>query len=217
MHRYAKTLVGDCPIEDLLKGTPFDEYSGCYMIRVKGACHKDDWESWPDLMGEAMEDTVRTNARRDVLEVKSKVSGRGRARLYDTLQVTPNACTCRVYFGGDRLHKIQTSSSATTATQNMDKRLMDKFKPTIQQWDKHQPGYHAKAFHLVLNMYHRNDSIDPHQDLSTTYDGRNPITPLSYGRGSSLTIQDSTNRGRNTQPCTTNSLVAPSSCPGIST
>ena len=62
MHCYAKTLFGDCPIEDLLKGTPFDEYAGCYMIRVKGDCHKDDWESWPDLMDEAMEDTVRTYA-----------------------------------------------------------------------------------------------------------------------------------------------------------
>ena len=69
MHRYAKTWFGDCPIEDLLKGTPFYEYSGCYMIRVKGACHKDDWESWPVLMDEAMEDTVRTYTRRDVLEV----------------------------------------------------------------------------------------------------------------------------------------------------
>ena len=68
----------------------------------------------------------------------------------------------------------------------MDKMLMAMFKPTTGQWDENQPGYHSKAFHLVLNKYHRNDSIDPHQDLSTTYDGRNPITSLSYGRGSSL-------------------------------
>ena len=53
---------------------------------------------------------------------------------------------------------------------------MGQFKPTIQQWDKNQPGYHAKAFHLVLNTYHRNDGIDAHQDISETYVSRNPIT-----------------------------------------
>lgn len=189
MHRYAETLIGDCPIEDLLKGTPFDEYAGCYMIRVKGDCHKDDWESLPDLMDEAMEDTVSAYASRDVLEVKSNVSGRGQARLYDTLQVTPNGCTCRVYVGGARLHKIKTSSPATTATHKMDKMRMAKFKPTLQQWDKTQPGYHAIAFHLVLHTYQRNDGIDAHQDISELYDSRHPIISLSYGRGSILTIQ----------------------------
>ena len=99
--------------------------------------------------------------------------------------------TRRVYFGGDTHHKLQTGSSVTRATQTMANMLMAKFKPTTEQWDENQPGYHAKAFHLVLNKYHRNDSIDPHQDLSTTYDGRNPITSLSYGRGSILTITDS--------------------------
>ena len=88
-------------------------------------------------------------------------------------------------------HKHQTSSSATTATQTMDKMLMAKLKPTTEQWEENQPGYHAKAFHLLLNKYQRNDSIDPHQDKSRTYDARNPITSLSYGRGSILTIQDS--------------------------
>ena len=33
------------------------------------------------------------------------------------------------------------------------------------------PGYHAKAFHLVLNRYKRNDIIESHQDRSMTYDG----------------------------------------------
>ena len=50
----------------------------------------------------------------------------------------------------------------------------------------------AKDLHLVLNTYERNDSIDPNQDISTSYHGRNPIASLSYGRGSNLTIQDST-------------------------
>ena len=163
---------------------PFDRYSGCFLIRVQGACNKGNWKIWPDLIDEAMKATVETYGRPDIIQVKSKVSGAPRARLYDTLQVTPNTCTCRVYFGGDGHHKLQTSSSATTATQTMGKMLMAKFKPTTEQWDENQPGYHTKAFHLVLNKYHRNDGIDPHQDLSTTYDGRNPITSLSYGRGS---------------------------------
>ena len=73
----------------------------------------------------------------------------------------------------------------------MDKMLMAKFKPPTQQWDVNQPGYRGKAFHLVLNRYNRNDGIDPHKDMSETIDARNPITSLSYGRGSILTIQDS--------------------------
>ena len=109
-----------------------------------------------------MKATVKTYGRPDIIQVKSKVSGAPRARLYDTLQVTPNTCTCRVYFGSDKHHKLQTSSSATTATQTMDKMLMAKFKPTTKRWDENRPGYHAKAFHLVLNRYELNDSIDPH-------------------------------------------------------
>ena len=71
------------------------------------------------------------------------------------------------------------------ATQTMGRILMAKFKPTTKQWDGNQPGFHAKAFHLVLNKYQRNDSLDAHQDHSITYDGRNPIASLSYGRGRS--------------------------------
>ena len=42
------------------------------------------------------------------------------------------------------------------------------------------------------------DGIDAHQDRSTTYDGRNPITSLSYGRGSILSITD-TNKEKKQQ------------------
>ena len=69
--------------------------------------------------------------------------------------------------------------------------LMAHFKPKTEKWDGNKPGYREKAFHLVLNKYHRNDSIDLHQDKSTTYDARNPITSLSYGRGAILMITDS--------------------------
>ena len=190
MHRYAQTLFGNCEIEDLLKDLPFEECSGCFLIRVKGACNKGDWKKWPQLIDDAMKETVQFYGKA-VIEVKSRVSGGPKVRLYDTLQVTPNTCTCRVYFGADKHHKHQTSSSATRATQKMENMLMGKFKPTTEQWEENQPGYHAKAFHLVLNKYNRNDGLDPHQDLSETYDGKNPIASLSYGRGSILTIQDS--------------------------
>ena len=142
-----------------------------FLIRVKGACNQGNWKRWPDLIGEATKATVDTYGRPDIIQVKSKVSGAPRARLYATLQVTPNTCTCRVSFGGDGHHKLQTRSSTTTATQTMGKLLMAKFKPTTDQWDEHQPGYHTKACHLVLNTHHRNDGIDAHHDLSMTYDG----------------------------------------------
>ena len=133
MHRYAKTLFGDCEIENLLTGMPFGGYPGCFLIRVKGACNKGPWNSWPDLIDEAMKDTVKTYGRQDIIQVKAKVAGAPRARLYDTLQVAPNGCTCRVYFGSDKHHKHQTSSSATTATQRMDNMMMAKFKPRPEQ------------------------------------------------------------------------------------
>ena len=100
MHRYAKTLFGNCEIENLLTGMPFDGYAGCFLIRVKGACNKGNWMIWPDLIDGAMKATVETYGRPDIIQVKSRVSGAPRARLYDTVQVTPNTCTCRVSFGG---------------------------------------------------------------------------------------------------------------------
>ena len=52
----------------------------------------------------------------------------------------------------------------------MAKMLMANFEPTTLQWnEENQRGYHAKAFHLVLNKYQKHDGIDPHQDLSSTY------------------------------------------------
>ena len=169
MHRYAKTLFGDCKIENLLTGMPFDGYPGCFLIRVKGACNQGNWKRWPDLIDEAMKATVETYGRPDIIQVKSKVAGAPRTRQYDSLQVTPSTCTCRVCFGGDGHQKLQTGSSATPATQTMAKMLMAKFKPTTERWDKNQPGYHTKAFHLVLNKYYRNDGIDLHRDHSKTY------------------------------------------------
>ena len=153
MESYARILFGDCKIENLLTGTPFDGYPGCFLIRMKGACNNAEWKIWPDLIDKAMTATVQTYGRDDIIQAKSRAAGAARQRQYDTLQVTPNLCTCRVHFGGDKHHKLQTSSSATPATQRMDKMLMAKFKPKTRRWHENQAGYHAKAFHLVLNRY----------------------------------------------------------------
>ena len=134
MRSYAKALFGECTIENLLTGLDFDRPQGCFLIRVKDACKQGNWERWPGLINDAMKETVDTYRREDVIQVKSKVAGAARARLYDTLQVTPNTCTCRVSFGGDKHHSLQTSSSATKATQKMAKMLMAKFTPTSEQW-----------------------------------------------------------------------------------
>ena len=146
MERYAKTLFGNCKIENVRACMPVDGYSGCVLIRVKDACNQGDWMEWPDLVTNAMNSIVETYDRPDVIQVKSKVAGAPRARQYDTLQVTPSTCTCRVLFGGDNHHKLQTSSSATTATQTMDKILTAKFKPTTEQWTETSPTITGKLF-----------------------------------------------------------------------
>ena len=65
MYDYARTLFGGCEIEDLLEGTEFDKnYSGCFLIRVKGACDQGDWKKWPDLIEDAMQTTVKTHGKR---------------------------------------------------------------------------------------------------------------------------------------------------------
>ena len=88
--------------------------------------------------------------------------------------------------------KFETRSSATEATNTMATMLMQNFEPQEIQWNQeNKGGYYKKAFHLVLNYYNYDDGLDPHLDFSKTYDPKNPIASLSYGRGSILTIQDS--------------------------
>ena len=203
MHRYAQVLFGNCAIENLLEGLPFDVKPGCFLWRVKDACKQGEWSCWPGLIEEAMEATVAIHGI-DAIQVKSRQEGRPRSRLYDTLQVTPNGCRCRASFGGDKHQRYQTSASETNATLKMHKMLMDKFKPKDEDWYQNKFSYYAKAYHLVLNRYNRNDGIDPHQDLAPTYDARNPIASLSFGRGSILTIQ---NTLKTQKPA--NSLVLP--------
>ena len=140
MRSYAKALFGECTIENLLTGVDFDRPKGCFLIRVKDACNQGNWKTWPGLIDDAMKETVDTYGRADIIQAKSKVSGAPRARLYDTLQVTPNTCTCRVSFGGDKHHTLQTSSSATKATQEMAKMLMAKFKPRAMPKMELQPS-----------------------------------------------------------------------------
>ena len=126
MRCYAKHLFGDCKIEDLLKDTPFDGNLGCFLIRVKGACNQGDWKKWPNLTEQAMKNTVDMYQRPDIIQVKARASGAARARQYDTMQITPNRCTCRASFGGDKHHRLETSASAFPATQDMAKMLMKK-------------------------------------------------------------------------------------------
>ena len=65
MHLYAKMLFGNCKIENMLTGTPFDAYPGCFLIRVKGACNQGNRKMWPDLIDEAMEATVETCSNKE--------------------------------------------------------------------------------------------------------------------------------------------------------
>ena len=192
MQLYVKTLFGECKTEDLLKGTQFVGCPGCYLWRVKYACRAKEWQCWPQLIDEAMTDIAKIHKRESIIEARAKIDNGPRQRLYDTIQVTPNRCTCRVDFGGDKhVKKHQTSSSSTAATLRMDQILMEKFKPTTEKWNENKSGYYDKAFHIVLNRYELNDGIDVHTDFSKTYHWKNPITSLTFGRGALLVIQDS--------------------------
>ena len=75
MERYATTLFGNCRMENLLAGTPFDGCSECILIRVKGACNQVNWDMWPKLIEDAMQDTVATYGRLDIIQAKTKVKG----------------------------------------------------------------------------------------------------------------------------------------------
>ena len=145
-HRYAHALFGICDIEDLLSDAPFDSYSACFLIRVKGACNKRDWKSWPDLISEATKATVDLHGKPEIIHAQARVKGR-RERIYDTLQVTPNGCTCRVPFGADRHRKQpQASSSETKAALAMDKMLMAKFKPPTPHGMSTSPTIAGNSF-----------------------------------------------------------------------
>ena len=220
MESFVEMLFGNCQMENLLTNTPWDHKSKIMLVRVKKVGDKCDWSEWPTHVVDAMDFFVNAHHRPDVIQCKGRLNG-PRSRLYDTLQVTPRSCNCRVPFGGDKHIKMQTSSSACHPTQRMDKSLMEKLDKQDIKWDairKTKPGqtrgYHQKAFHLVLNRYLRDDGIDAHQDKSPTYHIKNPIVSLSFGRGSILTIEDSQRPEKNQQRCTTSSLVTPLSCPG---
>ena len=200
MQRYVKALFGNCVVEDLLKGSDFDGQPQCFLWRVKDAC-KGDWYHWPKLIDKAMQHAVETYNNPYCVEVRTKSGRETRDRIYDSVQVTPHKCTCRVFFGGDgHQRKLQTSSQANKFTAEMAQILIAKFKPAKEHWNEDQVGYHKKAYHLVLNRYslERQDGIDPHQDLSETYDSRNPIASLSYGCGSLLAISDSNKDSKRT-------------------
>ena len=180
MRRYCEILFPGCQIEDLLSPPRVD--AGCYLFRVKNVCNGDSsWAQFPRLIDEAMTHVVTQYGSEDIIQVVTRIGGKNRVRIYDSMQVNPGNCICRVCFGGDKHHqKVETGSEATA---EMGTLIMDKFRSVH--------GYDAKAFHLVLNRFDENDGMDYHQHISPTYDNNNPITWLSYGRGSILTISDS--------------------------
>ena len=109
--------------------------------------------------------------------------------MYETFQVTPATCTCRVGFGGDKhMKSINTGCSACAATETMAKSLCKKFYTQRPLFSGNPIEYEQRAFHLVLNRYRRNDGLDAHQDISHTYDVKHPIASLSFGRGALLVI-----------------------------
>ena len=171
MQRYTWTLFGtNVTIEDLLEKTPWQNIPECSLIRVKHACKKKDGAIWPELIEQVMRDTVAIHTYPEIIKAKAKKGERPKERLYDTLQVTPNQCSCRVTFGADAHYKAcWTSAWSTTTTQSMDKMLMKKF------------------FHSVVNRYDRNNGINAHQDISETYHSGNAIASLSYNHGSIVT------------------------------
>ena len=62
-----------------------------------------------------MNEAVQTLGDATCIHVKSKTD-KSKSRRYDTLQVTPAKCTCRVTFGGDKHQRHQTSARANSYT-----------------------------------------------------------------------------------------------------
>ena len=192
MCAYAKSLFGqECVIEDLLQDVPdFANRQGVFLIRIKGATRNNQWEKWPQLMDKAMTRVCGMYHGSDCITVKAHNNG-PKERMYETMQVSPPTCTCRVFFGGDRHIKYETNSSAMDETHTMAENLMQCFEPKDIEWNKEQNcGYDKKAFHIVLNNYRFDEGLDLHKDKSETYDAKNPIASHSYKRGSLLLITD---------------------------
>ena len=147
MCSYAKALFSEqCTIENLLTDVDFERREGCFLIRVKDACTLKKWDGWPAHIDRAMSQTVGIHGSVDVIQVKARAGG-PKQRLYETLQVSPPTCSCRVYFGGDKHMKFETRSSATEATNTMAKMLMQNFEPRETQWNQeNQGGYYKKSF-----------------------------------------------------------------------
>ena len=75
-----------------------------------------------------------------------------RKRLYETLQVSPSTCSCRILFRGDKHIKFEIRSSAKEETHIMATKLMQYFQPKDIEWNQEQNGgYYNKAFHSVRN------------------------------------------------------------------
>ena len=113
-----------------------------------------------------------------------------RERLYETLQVSPSTCSCRILFRGDKHIKFETRSSAKEETHIMATKLMQCFEPKDIEWNT--------AFYSVRNNYEFDEGLVVHKDVSVTYDAKNPIASLSYSQDkillNAISFQDVINK-----------------------
>ena len=196
-------------VVDMLVGTEFDDNEGCYLFLVENGCGPDSvFGNFPKLIEDAMKNVVAKQASGDhAIWVKSKgvsADQQERKRIYDSIQITPNRCTCRVKFGGDKTQKsVETASSINAPAGQMERIIMTKFDVDNQDWatNQDQPEtFASKAPHQVINRYylHKNDCIMRHQDVSGTYHTKNPITSFSWGCGAWLEITNNNSEKRKT-------------------
>ena len=104
--------------------------------------------------------------------IKTKARNQGpRERLYDTLQVTPNACTCRVPFGANEHHKFCCTSSRSTAdTEDMDTMLMQEVSETLCIQVTTNSRYHAETSHEVPALLNDQLFFTPRRSYRSSHD-----------------------------------------------
>ena len=149
MEQFASTLFGkDKTVEDLLQGTPFAGHANCFLIRVKNAC-VGDFREFPALIQKAMAHAKMTIGNEDCIQVKSKQKSAFRQRIYDSMQVTPPLCSCRVAFGGDKHQRLETSATFHQSTTEMQ-RIFEENKSNCKGNDKDcQPNTTQNAAEML--------------------------------------------------------------------
>ena len=113
---FCGTMFPGCEIEHLFPaGSHFADHAKgtAGLIRVvDGAKQYGQWPSYLEDMFKYIRETG-TNGESGY-EVKAKVNGK-RQVIYHSTSMTSNPCTCRISFGGDKLHRIAIDSVAQRA------------------------------------------------------------------------------------------------------